>query len=94
VVRADVAELERRLKAGEWLTPGQVAKLLDLSRSKIHNMLTAGDIGTARKRGSEHRVCDPADVTRELAGLREDRAAAGRHGDPPTAAPPGNTETS
>jgi hypothetical protein len=78
VIRAETAELERRLRAGEWLTPGEVAKLLGLSRTKVHYLIVDGVIGAANKPHSAHRTCDPAHVLRELAQLRASRDAAGR----------------
>jgi hypothetical protein len=83
VVTADAAELERRLRAGEWLTPGEVAKLLDLSRTKIHYMIVAGELGAANKPHSAHRTCNPEHVLRELDRLHADRAATGNPPEPP-----------
>ncbi|GAA0739204.1 helix-turn-helix domain-containing protein [Dactylosporangium roseum] len=75
MVNADAAGLERRLNAGEWLTPGEAAKLLGVSRSKMHLMLVKGQIRTVNKPASRHRTCNPADVRRELNALRQAKAA-------------------
>lgn len=76
MVNADVEELERRLDAGEWLTPGAAAKLLGIGRTKMHVMLDRGEIRSATKPGSKHRTCNPADVRRELDAYRARLAAA------------------
>jgi hypothetical protein len=69
-------ELERRVNAGEWLRPGEVAKLLGVSgrplgRTTIHRYLEAGDIGYRYRGGGTQRECDPADVRKLLARARE-----------------------
>ncbi len=69
------AELERRLDAGEWLRPGEVAVLLDIGRSTVHDMLKAGKISYRRKGGGIQRLCDPADVRRLLDESRRVRRA-------------------
>jgi hypothetical protein len=69
----DAAELERRLNAGgepAWLTPGEVGVLFGRDRSTIHRWIKAGRFGYRESIGG-HRVCDPADVIRELAQWRE-----------------------
>lgn len=76
MVNADVEELERRLDAGDWLTPGEAAKLLGVSRSKMHLLLKDGEIRSTTKPRSTHRICNPADVRRELDAARAARAAA------------------
>lgn len=67
----DLADLERRLDAGEWLRPGQVATLLDISRGTVHNKLTSGEIRSRRKGGGIQRICNPADVRRLLDESRQ-----------------------
>lgn len=79
MVEAEREELERRLDAGEWLTPGEAAKLIGVSRSKMHLMLKAGDVRWKNKPRSRHRVVNPADVRRELDA---DRAATDGQEDP------------
>jgi hypothetical protein len=67
MVNADKEELERRLNAGEWLTPGEVAKLLGVGRTTMHDMLERGGvIRWTTKPASRHRICNPADVRRVL----------------------------
>lgn len=67
-----VEDLERRLRAGAWLRPGDVARVLDASRSTVVRMLTADPplIRWRTKPGSRHRECHPEDVLRLLAERR------------------------
>ncbi len=68
----DPADLERRLEAGEWLTPGQVAAVLGVGRTNVHEMLTARTIGYRLKPGrGQYRECNPIDVLKLLAARRE-----------------------
>ncbi len=70
----DQATLERRLDAGEWLSPGEVAVLLGLGRTTVHGLLESGRIGFRLTTGGakrQHRRCDPADVRRLLNERRE-----------------------
>ncbi|MGI5236466.1 hypothetical protein [Dactylosporangium sp. CA-139066] len=84
VVEKDPGKLEERLKRGDWLTPGEVALLLQLGRTKVHTMLVQGQIRSRNKPASRHRVCNPEDVRRELAKLRDAEAE--------TTAPASDTE--
>jgi hypothetical protein len=64
-------EIERRVRAGEWPTPGDAAILLDVGRKTVDRMLTAGRIRYRVKPGTgQHRECHPDDVLRELARRR------------------------
>ena len=64
-------EIERRVRAGEWPTPGDVATLLDVGRKTVDRMLTAGLIRYRVKPGTgKHRECHPDDVLRELVRRR------------------------
>jgi len=68
----DLADIERRLDAGQWLRIGEVAALLDVSRSSTHRMVTSGVIAHRVRPGSgAYRECDPADVRRLLAERRQ-----------------------
>jgi excisionase family DNA binding protein len=68
----DVADIERRLDAGEWLRPGEVAALLGIGRTTVHRMLGAGTIGHRVRPGTgEQRECAPADVRRLLDERRQ-----------------------
>jgi excisionase family DNA binding protein len=71
----DVAELERRVRAGEWLGPGAIADLLGVDRKTVHNWVRAGRIAFKRK-GLRNRELSPTDV---LAILEEQRQV--RRGD-------------
>lgn len=84
-MRHDPAEIECRLDAGEWLRPGEVAVLLDTSRTSIIRWLAAGRI-TYRKRGPRgDRFLNPADVRRELDEYRRERRnGTGEPGGGPT----------
>lgn len=62
----DPTELERKLDAGEWLSPGQVAALLGVGRSTVTRRLNDGTLRYRRRGGGIQRVCDPADVRRLL----------------------------
>lgn len=64
----DIAELARRLDAGEWLSTGEVAKLLDTSRWTVIRIINEGRVIDGVKyeigcRGlGRNRELDPADV--------------------------------
>jgi Helix-turn-helix domain len=69
------AALERRLDAGEWLRPGEVAVLLGWSRSTVTNRINDGTI--AHRWKGKQRVCKPQDVRRLLDKSREEHRGAG-----------------
>lgn len=70
----DIAELERRLTAGEWLRSGEVAALLGVGRTTMHRMLTGGAVGYRIRPGAGgHRECNPDDVRQQLAERRRER---------------------
>lgn len=58
-------ELERRLAEGDELSPGEVAALLRVGRTTVHEMLTSGKIRYTRTPGG-HRRCHPDDVRTAL----------------------------
>jgi hypothetical protein len=58
--------LKARLDRSEWLRPSEVATLLDVSRTKVHNMLTAGTLKFDNLPDSKYRVVDPASVRPHL----------------------------
>jgi hypothetical protein len=64
-------EIERRVRAGEWPTPGDAAILLDVGRKTVDRMLTAGRIRYRVKPATLHRECRP--------GLRPARASPAAH---------------
>lgn len=69
----DVADVERRLDAGEWLSPGQVAALLGVARNTVHALLKAGTIRHRVKPGvGAYRECNPEDVRKLLDARREE----------------------
>lgn len=66
-------EIERRLDAGEWLRPGDVAILLGVSRKTVDRMLPdqSPTMRWRRKPGTgRHREVHPEDVRRELDARR------------------------
>jgi hypothetical protein len=69
----DPAELRKRLEAGEWLRPGDVAIAMGLSRSTVHRLLDDGQIGWKLRPGGKQRWCDPKDVVRLLREAEETR---------------------
>lgn len=62
-------EIEQRLDAGEWLRPGEVATLLDVSRTTVHGLLKRGEIRYRATPGGQRR-CNPEDVRRLLDAAR------------------------
>ena len=69
----DLADIERRLDAGKPLLIGEVAALLDVSRSTVHRMLRRGEIRYSTKPGAGgYRECIAEDVRRELAKRRQE----------------------
>ncbi|MGA3524138.1 helix-turn-helix domain-containing protein [Melissospora conviva] len=63
------ADLEARVRAGEWLRTGEAAKLLGIGRTKMHTLCASGRIGVRRDPGAAKRPprrCNPADVLRLL----------------------------
>lgn len=67
------AELERRVRAGEWLKTGAVAKLLGIGRTKAHALVTKGVIRHRVMAGGVQRLANPEDVIRLLEESREVR---------------------
>lgn len=66
----DLATIEQRLDAGDWLLPGEVATLLGVGRTTMHRMLNDGTIAYRLQGGGTWRRCDPDDVRRVLAESR------------------------
>lgn len=64
--------LEQRLAEGEELSPGEVAALLRVGRTTVHDMLTSGKIRYTLTPGG-HRRCHPEDVRKALAERRRVR---------------------
>jgi len=62
--------LEERMLAGQWLLPGEAAKLLGIGRTSVHRKIVDGEIGHRVING--WRRCNPADVGRLLAEYREE----------------------
>lgn len=57
-------DLKARVKGGEWLSVGEIAKLLDVSRSTAHRLLADGQISFRKKR--RYRYGNPDDVLKVL----------------------------
>jgi hypothetical protein len=69
-----VEDLERALESGEWLRPGDVARLLGISRTAAVRLLNSDppQIRYRVKPGTgRHRECHPDDVRRELDARRQ-----------------------
>lgn len=67
----DVADLERRLSAGEWLRLGEVAALTGRGRSTIQDWITSGKWKPRRTRTlGGHRQFHPDDVRSLIAEAR------------------------
>lgn len=78
--------LKARVDRGEWLSPGEAAVVLGISRTKTHRMLSEGQLRYKTKARSKHRIVDPAHVLAILAEADE------VHGDPdPPVNPPTTT---
>lgn len=79
----DVADIERRLNAGEWLRPGEVASLLGVARSTVDAYLREperggqGLIRYRRRGGGIQRLCHPDDVRKLLGEARRVRGGDG-----------------
>lgn len=70
------AELERRVRNGEWLKTGPVAKLLGIGRTKAHMLVSSGVIRHRTVAGGVQRLANPEDVLRLLEESREVRGSA------------------
>ena len=73
--QGEIADLERRVRAGEWLKTGKVAILLGMGRTKVHTLVTSGVIGHRKVPGAPkkpQRECNPADVLRLLEERRRE----------------------
>lgn len=71
ITAMDAADaLEERLSRGEWLLPGEVGKLLGVSRSTVIRVYLNADPPKVRYRirpgSGRYRECHPEDVRREL----------------------------
>lgn len=71
-------QLRQAVQAGQWLTPGEAAVVLRLSRMTVHRWIAKGWIGYRQTPGG-HRKCNPEDLQRLLA------TNARRHEDSPPA---------
>lgn len=82
--RDDVEKLRARLDANEWLLPGEVAALFGgrTTRSTIDNWLRSGKI--KHRRLGRYRICDPADVKKELAEYEKVRRGQSADGEATT----------
>lgn len=67
---ADRRVLAGRAAAGEWLSTGEVGKLLNVHRVTVHRMIRAQLIGYREVPGAAvkqpRRECNPVDVIRAL----------------------------
>ena len=65
----DRAELEQRLDRGEELSPGEVATLVGLGRTTVHDLLESGRLAYTKTPGGHRRV-QPEGVRELLAERR------------------------
>lgn len=72
---AGTGDLETRLDRGDWLLPGEVARLLGVDRSTVIRAYLKHEppkIRYRRRAGAGgYRECHPEDVRRELAARRQ-----------------------
>ncbi|MFI5938098.1 hypothetical protein [Actinoplanes sp. NPDC051494] len=66
VTPAERETLRARLRAGDWLRVGDVAKVLGIGRTKAHTLMTKGVIGYKLEAGGKYRQANPADVLKML----------------------------
>lgn len=66
------AGLEKRLEAGEWLRPNDVAAVLGLSRSTVQRMMKIGEIGYRVHPPSRYRYANPEHVQKLLRDIRRE----------------------
>lgn len=66
-------QLEERARAGEWLRPGDAARLLGFSRSTMLRRIDDGTVGWRLHAGGHQRRVNPVDVLRLLEAARSDR---------------------
>jgi excisionase family DNA binding protein len=62
--------LEARVRAGEWLRPGDAARLLGFSRSTMLRRIDDGTVGYRMHAGGHQRRVNPEDVLRLLEASR------------------------
>ena len=72
-VEDERTQLERRVRSGEWLKTGSVAKLLGIGRTKAHALVTKGVIRHRTIAGGVQRLANPEDVLRLLEESRQVR---------------------
>lgn len=66
------AGLEKRLEAGEWLRPSDVAGVLGLSRSTVQRMMKIGNIGHRVHPPSRYRYANPEHVLKLLREIQRE----------------------
>lgn len=66
-------EIEARIRAGEWVAPSEVAKVLGLSKSTVIRRIDAGVLNTVSDPVSNYMKCDPKDVLDYLEKSRKER---------------------
>lgn len=86
MVEYDPADVERRVRAGQWVPTGAVAVLFGRDRSTVYRWTRRRPplINTRLSPGGGELECDPGDVLRELEKYRK-----GRRGDDSGPAPTG-----
>lgn len=64
-----------KLARDQPLTPGELSALLGVPRTRIHEMLAAGQIPFTTKFRSKHRIVEPSVVRKLLAEIEQDEAS-------------------
>lgn len=81
-------EIEQRLERGDWLPPGDVAVLFDVTRYAVDYWLKQGRTRYGplhyRRTAGGHRLCDPADVRHMVEEYRKVHGGGSSEQDPPT----------
>jgi hypothetical protein len=81
MVEYDPVDVERRVKAGEWMTTTAVGVLFRRDRTTVYRWAKRGLIGHRVSPGGGEIECDPADVLKLLGEYRTVRR--GEETDPP-----------
>jgi excisionase family DNA binding protein len=83
---SETSDLQRRLDAGEALSPGEAATLLKVHRSTVDRLLNRGRLRYTVKPGTgEYREIEPESLRTELARRSQVHGADPEDAQPPSA---------